>query len=88
MSKQNADARPKKRPGNRRLITEGEVAEILGIDPMTLRIARSKGRGEFATLRWFKFGPHRSSTVRYDADFLMDVWLPRYLRSHGELDAA
>lgn len=63
--------------GRRELGTEAEQAEELGISPVTLKVARSTGVGDFASLRWYKIG----SKVRYDLTYTREVWLPA--RQHG-----
>ena len=84
MNKTNAAAgtKPRKRPI--RLGTEFDVAELLGVTHEAIRNARSTGRGVLATIPWFKLGSSRCSRVRYDLDYVEDVWLEKYRRSHEQ----
>jgi hypothetical protein len=76
----------RKRP--RRLGTDEELAALLNVRVEAIRNARSTGKGDLATIPWFKFGEGRGARVRVDLNWVEDVWLPRRMRSHGELDAA
>lgn len=58
--------------GRRDLGTTEQQAAELGIQPRTLKVARSTGVGDFASLRWFKLG----SAIRYDLTYTREVWLP------------
>jgi hypothetical protein len=73
-----------KRTQRRRLGTELDVALLLGVTVDGLRNARCTGRGDLATLPWFKFGNGRSAPIRYDLAYIEDVWLEQRRRSHGE----
>jgi len=71
-----------------RLANETRVAEILGIEPRTLRHARSTGIGPYASLRWFKLGSDQQSPVRYDLHHLFNIWLPAHEKNSGSGKAA
>jgi hypothetical protein len=75
----------RKRP--RRLGTDEQLAELLQVRVEAIRNARSTGRGDLATIPWFKFGG-RNARVRVDLNWVEDVWLPQRMRSHVEADAA
>jgi hypothetical protein len=81
MSKANADARHKRqRP--RRLGSEAEAAALLGVAHESIRNARCTGRGDLATIPWFKYGSARGAPVRYHLTWIEDVWLEQRRRSH------
>jgi len=84
MSKQSAGARHKKRLRPRRLGTETEAAGLLGVTPDALRNARCTGRGDLARIEWFKLGNARGAPVRYDLNWIEDVYLESCRRVHGE----
>jgi hypothetical protein len=68
--------------GRRELGTEVEQAKELGISPVTLKVSRSTGVGDFATLRWYRIG----NKIRYDLTYTREEWLPA--RQHGGDEAA
>ena len=60
----------------RRLGPEPVAAEILNVEPQSLRNARATGLGDLATLRWYKIG----KKVLYDLDYLEGPWLEQRRR--------
>ena len=60
----------------RRLAPEPIAAEILHVEPTSLRNARATGLGDLATLRWYKVG----RKVLYDLDYLEGPWLEQRRR--------
>jgi hypothetical protein len=77
-SKMNGKPKPLASP-RRRLAPETVAAEILNVEPQSLRNARATGLGDLATLRWFKVG----KKVLYDLDYLEGPWLERRQRGHA-----
>jgi hypothetical protein len=60
----------------RRLGPETAVAATLQVEPESLRNARCTGRGDLATLRWYRVG----RKILYDLDYLEGPWLERRQR--------
>jgi hypothetical protein len=67
------EPKPRRERPRRRLAPEPVVAELLDVEPESLRNARCTGRGDLATLRWFKGG----KKVLYDLDYIEGPWLAR-----------
>jgi hypothetical protein len=65
----------KDRP-RRRLGSESEVAEMLGVTMTALRNARCTGKGVLATIPHYKIG----KLVKYDLDWIDRVWLEQHRR--------
>ena len=62
----------------RPLMTEAEVAEIIGMPMQSLRNARATGLGDLATLDWIKVG----RMVRYRPE-VVERWLAARERGHA-----
>ena len=58
-----------------RLLTTRELAEVLGLNPQTLRLWRLNGDGP----PYVKFGDAKRGRVRYDA-VKVEVWLAERTR--------
>jgi hypothetical protein len=67
-----------------RLGTDAQLADLLGVAVESVRNARCTGKGDLATIPWFKLGVARGSPVRVDLNWVEDVWLEQRRRSHGE----